>query len=243
MSRPEDTILPEYHLLGLYRFHAPFPPDVVVRTLTIIARRLPAFFPGQLPVTPARSIPISSPADFHPSLVPGAFTITPGTSVLIPIIGNDGTELDITDDRMPDAAPASILLKFTRTLPSPACLEGLLGDLIEMSQPDNARLTDSETPHGDEVRGRRFEVDTSRVPAMFYWMTWLNPPLLEAAGPEALARLESLAHVHRVAGGALVRLQDEPTRGDDPEWSRRRQSAEDAFGLAALHRRFPRPDP
>lgn len=70
-------------------------------------------------------------------------------------------------------------------------------------------------------------------------MTWLNPALLEAAGPEALARLSALCHVRPVAGGVIVRIQDEPSVPGEA-WTRRRQAADEAFGLAELHRRFPR---
>ena len=89
--------MPEYYLLGLYRFHAPFATDVVVHAMSIVARRLPGFFPGQMPVARKRSVPISSPVDFDPSLVPSAFTIVPGRCVTIPIIGNDGAELEIVE--------------------------------------------------------------------------------------------------------------------------------------------------
>lgn len=227
-------------LIGVYRYVDPFPADVVVRALSIIERWLPSFFPAGLPVARKRWAPISSPADFDASLVPAAFTVIPGVSVNIPIDGREGMELTVYDDRDPLYVPACILVTFDETLPPLACLEGLLSDFIEEFQPHEARLTDQDTPLDEAVCDRRFHIDTSKVPDMFCWLTWLNPGLLEAAGPEALARLSALCPVRPLAGGALVRLQDEPPNVDDPTWNRRRQAAEDAFGLAELHRRFPR---
>lgn len=227
------------YYLGIYRYHVPFPADVVVRALSILARWLPHFFPAELPVARKRSVRLSSPADYDPDLLPAAFKVNP-VETWTPIIGGGDAELEVADNQQPWIIPANVLVTFNAALPSFVCLEGLLSDLIEAFQPDEARLTDEETQIADEVRERRLEVDCSRVPAMFTWLTWLNPVLLEAAGPEALARLSTLCNVRPVAGGAIVRLQDEPTRVDDPEWSRRRQAAEDAFGLEALHRRFPR---
>lgn len=231
----------KYYLIGLYRYLTPFPVDVVVRSLSAIARWLPDFFPGQLPVARKRAVSITSPADFDPALVPTAFVIESGPRTLVPIYGRHGVKLDISDDRAPMMMiPASVLVEFTEALPPLTSLEGLLGDLVETLQPDDALLRDNATPIEPEVKERRFEIDRSKVPPYFSWLTWLNPGVLEAAGPEALGRLSALCQVRRLGGGALVRVQDEPTRGEDPEWSRRRQAAEDAFGLDALQRRFPR---
>lgn len=225
--------------LGLYRHLAPFSADVVVQTLSIIARRLPGFFPAEFPVARKRSVRLSSPTDFNPSFVPGAFVIKPDVRLYVPFDGQDGTVVEITDDRAPTVMPASILVTFASPLPPLDCLEDLMSDLIGAFQPDEARLADDETQLEDDVRDRRFHIDNSKVPDMFYWMTWLNPGLLEAAGPDAVARLAALCHVRRVVGGAIVRLQDEPSAPGEA-WTRRRQAAEDAFGLVALHRRFPR---
>lgn len=225
----------------VHRYHAPFPVDVVVRAMTIVTRWLPDFLPAELPVARNRVIRLASPADFDPSLVPDAFVVEPGVDVRIPIDGCGGeVELVVTDNRKPwPSIPAYMEIAFTARLPPLAVLEGLLCDLIEEFQPDRARLSDDETLFEDDVKDRRFDIEVSKVPALFYWMTFLDSALLEAAGPEALARLSALCHVRKVAGGAVVRVQDEPSAPGEA-WTRRRQAAEDAFGLAELHRRFAR---
>lgn len=227
--------------IAAYRHHVPFPVDVVMRAMTIVARWLPDFLPAELPVTRKRAIQLASPADFDPSLVPAAFVIEPDVDVRIPLYGCErNVQLVVNDNRKPwTLIPANVSVIFTATLPPLDRLEGLLCDLIEEFQPEAARLTDDDTPFDPDVEMRRFDVETSVVPDLFSWLTWLNPGIVEIAGPEALARLSALCHVRRVAGGAIVRLQDEPTAPGEA-WSRRRQAAEDAFGLAELHRRFPR---
>lgn len=227
--------------IAIIRHHAPFPVDVVVRAMTVVARWLPDFLPAELPVTRKRAVRLASPADYDPSLVPAAFTIEPGVQVDIPLYGCDRKVLlDVNDSRKPwTLLPATIIITFSATLPPLDCLEGLLCDLIEEFRPETADLSDDETPFDPDVEMRRFDVETCMVPDKFSWLTWLNPGLLESAGPEALARLSALCHVRRVAGGVLVRIQDEPSVPGEA-WTRRRQAAEDAFGLAELHRRFPR---
>lgn len=225
--------------LGLYRNHAPFRADVVTRALAALERWLPGFFPAVLPVARDRGISVDGPAGYDPSLLPDAFTIEPGVSVQIPILGGDGTALDVIDDRAPDVTPASLVITFAELLPAIDRLEGLTAELIEALEPDQAWLTDPDTPIEPGVQKRAMSIDPASVPPALFWMTWLGPALLAAAGPRAQAALEGAVAARRVvASGWLIRVQADPP-SDRGAWASRRRMAEAALGLAALQDRFP----
>lgn len=225
--------------LGLYRNHEPFRADVVTRALAALERRLPGFFPAALPVAPDRGVPLHRPADYDAGLLPDAFTIEPGVAVQIPILGGDGTALDVIDDRAPDVTPASVVITFADPLPAIDRLEDLAAELVEALEPDQAWLTDPHTPIEPGVHARAMSVDPAKVPPALFWMTWLGPALLAAAGPSAQAALEAVVAARRaVAGGLLIRVQDEPP-SDREAWAERRRAAEAALGLPTLQDRFP----
>lgn len=243
--------MPRYYL-GLFRHHVPFAPDVVERTLAVLGRWLPGFFPARLPVQPNRPVVLSSPSDYRPSLLPASFTIDKGdkgdTSEAgaghwIPVHGHDGNKVEIVDDRGPDPGSARVLVWFGPRLPPTDRLESLLCDLIESLGPEQAWLTDGDTPIEndiDDIYGQSVGFDSSKVPPALYWMTWLSPSLLAEAGDLAWARIRAMCHLRPVAGGVLVRVQDHPSEGTDGDWNERRRAVEEAFGLERLQERFGR---
>lgn len=227
--------MPSYTLC-LYRYQGPFPSDVVPRVLEIVSRHLPRFFPVTLPVAPARGATVARVEDWDPSLVPAAFRIDEHT-VRIPLYGADGTEISISDNRLPRVHPASVIITW-RSAPLLATALPLMRELVSGLAAEQAHLTDVDTAISDEIYERGLAVDRARVPEALFWLTWLPPALVTELGPAALDALARHARIEPLAGGQLVILQDEPT-ADDASCAARRRAAEAALGLEALRQRFP----
>ena len=228
----------EYRLL-LHRHGKTWPAPCVRRTLEVMERELPGFFPVRLPVAPGRFLPIACAADFRETDIPKEFISD--FFILVPFDGARGEELEILDHH-PGSGTSVVTLKWSSVdeLPPTAVLKRLLGAFGTALEVDWGMVSDSHTFMRNDIHERRFMIDKTSVPTALFWMNWLGPKQLRAMGPDCLARLESLAVVEpQPPHGVLVTLQEERFSTANPVHVRRREEAETALGLEELHRQHP----
>jgi hypothetical protein len=228
----------EYTLL-VHRHGKTWPAPGIRRTLEVMERELPEFFPARLPVAPGLFLPVTCAADFREKDIAKEFISE--FFVRVPFRGAHGEELAITDNRE-DIAASTVTLVWSSVdkLPPTAVLKRLLGALGTALEADWGMVSDDETFMRDDIHERRFIVDATLVPTALFWMNWIGPKQLRAMGPDRLSRLASLAEVEpRPPHGTLVILQEEPFSAANPAHVGRQAEAEAALGLAELHRQHP----
>lgn len=222
-------------VLQVARQGQPFPPDAVRRTLDVLARHHPAFFPASMAVAPRRAVPVASPGDFDPAQVPAAFHIGGPRAVRVPLDGADGAELAVTVDQDAVLPSAAVLSWEGRRPPPLPVLRALLDGLVAALDASSGWVADLDTFLTPEVGARRVRLEALGVPPCIGWVNWIGPRGVAAVGADRLAALRAhVASVEPVHGGWRVTLQEEPYAEADPACAARRRGAEAALGLDTL---------
>lgn len=229
----------EYYI-GIYTKDKPFDKDVVWKSLEVVLERYPGFFPAKF--EKARKIyhDIVTPADFSYDLIPKGYWIEEGVSVRIPIVGNNGAELVILDDRDSTIIPSSVVLgwKKKELLPDTAIVEAVFAGLIEVLHPVSARVTHNELLIRDDVYERSFLLDDSVLPEALTWMTLLGPKHIATIGEAQIEKIKDFVSLTPCADGYILTLMQEPYYDDNPAHVAFRKEIEDKLGLTALYKKL-----
>lgn len=246
---------PHGYNLGVFAYRHPAGLGAVGRVLDGLGRVLPDEYPLALRRRNATPIAINKPGAFLPDLIakPLASRGAVGLEYAIDAeyaTGDDGSftvEFETRHASLTLAAwarvgriPSSINIDWetAEALPPLGRLAELLRVLAEAFGADYGRVSDHGTLFSAEIDDRRFTVDVSVVPEALHWITWLDAERVSAIGSERLKRLRPPVGVTSFPdGSALLVLQPQPFEFSRDSGTRR--SAEEAFGLAALHQAFP----
>lgn len=210
------------------------PLDIVYELLNLKSvRRL--VFPARLPVAPKKELRLSEPKEFDLALVPKVFK--KGLTLTVPLIGENGFELNLNINYERSIIPSSFILG----IPLGAAqerevswhdLRDVFMEVIPVFRSDQGRLFYSGPNRDEEIlygEPKDYWVDIT-----LEWISYYGPKALEIIGRERFDRLVTCKEKVPLHGGILIVLQEEPLDMTNPEHVARKLQAEHELGFDEL---------
>lgn len=224
------------YFLGVYKHDKPFPEDAIDTVLKLVETHIPEFFPATMDVDVDSKVKFKNSSSFDLGLVPTGYWIEPGQSVRIPLIGSNGMEVVIIDDKKPEFIPTSVIISWAdkSKLPITEVLEKLLSDLANALEADYGYVTDEDTRYDDEIVDRLYEINIIRVPLALFWINWLGPEQVKSV-ERNLGNLSILdINVRKAGAGVLISLQSNPISFKEKQGHTKMKEAEKLIGLQEI---------
>ena len=237
-----------HYTFGFYRTTHPL-SDIVERTALAALDSLNlGFFPATFLAGRGKSVPLTTAADYHRSLIPRVYFIDRRQNLAhIPFDTLSDLTFTFTELSCVGGLPASLMIEFTSS--TLLTNRWAFDDLLRIFRTCVAAV-DADYAYGFEQRHRARDdyreaqvlIDSSQTPIGLFWFNYFGPAFVQNVGITSLNTIaaEVPVFLRTPEGGLFIAIQETPYDETDRSHSARQRTLEQAAGINESWKRFRR---